>query len=82
MLSTNTWLRIIASMQINAILFGLGVVVVLVTPALAANAKYWIPAVVAVSFIVAPLLAGFIARRMRIQEWGRDKWTRGDAISG
>lgn len=82
MLTTNFWLRVIASMQINAILFGIGAVTVLSVPPLAADAKIWLFMVVVASFALSPLLAGFIARRMRIREWGRATWKHGDIISG
>jgi len=69
-------------MQINAILFGIGAVTVLTVPTLSAHAKYLIPAVIIASFLIAPLLSGFVAKRMRLRNWGRDHWKRGDFISG
>ncbi|MBI1291357.1 hypothetical protein GC173_08965 [bacterium] len=80
-MSTDTWLKVICSMQINAILFGVGAVVVLATPALAADAKVWIPAVVVISFAIAPIIAGRIAPRMRLRHW-REIGQGGDMISG
>lgn len=82
MLSTDTWLRIVVSMQINAILFGAGAIVVLTVPALAEQAKYLIPVVVVASFALAPLLASVVFPRMRIRRWGRAAWRKGDTISG
>lgn len=82
MVSTNMWLKVIAGIHINAVLFGMGAVLVLATPGLAAHAKYLIPLVVLLSLAAAPLLAGWIASRMRIRNWGRDNWQRGDFISG
>ena len=83
MKSDGILLRIVCAMMVNAVLFGTGAVIVLATPELAAYAKYLIPAVVVASFLLAPLLAGFIARRMRIRNWGSKKeWREGDAISG
>jgi hypothetical protein len=82
MFSTDTWLRIICGMMINAIIFGIGAVTVLSIPALAAHAKYLLPAVVVASFILAPFVAWPIARRMRLRNWGRRNWQAGDAISG
>lgn len=82
MLETNTWLRIIVSMQINAILFGVGTITVLSIPVLAVQAKYLIPAIVALSFGIAPFLALVVFPRMRVKTWGRNQWVRGDAISG
>lgn len=80
-MSTNTWLHIICAMQINAVLFGLGAVIVLVSPVMAADAKIWIPLVVVLSFVLALILATFIAPRLRLRYW-RKRGQRGDAISG
>lgn len=82
MLSTDTWLRIVSGMIINAVLFGLGAVTVLSIPALAEQAKYLMPVVVALSFAIAPLMAVPIARRMRLRNWGRRAWREGDLVSG
>ena len=80
-MSTNTWLRIICAMQINAVLFGLGAVIVLVNPATAVNAKIWIPLVVLLSLVIAPAIAALIAPRLRLRYWRR-RGRRGDVISG
>ena len=82
MFSTDTWLRIMSGMMINAVLFGAGAVTVLSIPALAEHAKYLMPAVVILSFALAPFLSIPIARRMRLKNWGRRAWREGDAISG
>ncbi len=82
MISTNNWLRIIVSMQINAMLFGLGAIAVLSVPALAVHAKYLIPAVVVLAFGLAPFLSLVVYPRMRVRNWGRPGWVRGDRISG
>ncbi|NGO65990.1 hypothetical protein G6N76_20200 [Rhizobium daejeonense] len=60
-------------MQINAVLFSLGAVIVLVNPATAGNAKIWIPLMVLLSLVIAPRL------RLRYWRWRR---RRGDVISG
>lgn len=82
MFTTDTWLKIVCSMMINAVLFGAGVITVLSVPALAAHAKILIPTVVVLSFALAPFIAMVIAPRMRIRNWGIRDWHRGDAISG
>lgn len=82
MFSTDTWLRIVCSMHVNAVLFGLGAITVLSIPALAEQAKYLIPAVVVASFALAPVIGGLIAPRMRVRNWGKRGWRDGDAISG
>ncbi|WP_235679331.1 hypothetical protein [Aquibium microcysteis] len=82
MFSTDIWLRIVCAMQVNAMLFGIGTVTVLSVPALADRAEILIPAVVLASFLLAPIVGGFIAARMRLRNWGRRAWREGDAISG
>lgn len=82
MLSTDTWLKIICAMMINAVIFGFGVIAVLSTPVLADHASYAIPTVTVLSFVLAAVFAGWFARRMRLRNWGRRKWREGDLISG
>ncbi|OJU05867.1 MAG: hypothetical protein BGN83_14570 [Rhizobium sp. 63-7] len=82
MISTDTWLKIICSMMINAVVFGFGAIAVMTVPVLNENAKFAIPAVVALSFVVSPLIASYIAPRMRFRNWGKESWVRGDLISG
>lgn len=81
-MSTNTWLRIVVSMQLNAILFGIGAITVLSVPALAEQAKYLLPAVVVVAFGLAPFLSLVVYPRMRLRNWGRRNWLKGDSVSG
>ena len=82
MFTTNTWLRIVVSMQLNAILFGIGAIAVLSVPALAAHAKFLIPAVVVAAFGLAPFLSLVVYPRMRLRHWGKRNWIRGDIVSG
>lgn len=81
-ISTNTWLKIMCGLMVNAMLFGTGVVTVLSVPALAEQAKYLVPAVVVASFAITPFLVGIFAHRMRIRNWGVEGWLKGDLISG
>lgn len=53
----------------NAVLFGAGLITVLTVPALSAHAFFWIPAVVAASFLFAAPLAWFLAPRLRARYW-------------
>jgi hypothetical protein len=55
----------------NAVLFGAGVITVLSVPSLAEYAAYWIPVVVAASFVLAAPLAWGIAPRLRARNWRR-----------
>lgn len=82
MLTTDTWLKIVCSMMINAVIFGVGAILVLSVPALAVHAKVLLPLVIIAAFAAAPLFALVIAPRMRLRNWGRREWTRGDMISG
>jgi len=82
MFTTDTWLKIVCSMMINAVIFGTGAVIVLSIPALAAQAKVLLPLVVLAAFAAAPFFALVVAPRMRLRNWGRREWKRGDLISG
>lgn len=82
MFTTNTWLKIICSLMINAVLFGVGTITVLSVPALEVHAKYLIPAVILLSFALAFFIASKIAPRMRLRNWGKQRWQKGDKISG
>ena len=81
-MTPNMWLRLLCAMQVNAVLFGIGVVTVLSVPTLNELAKYLIPVVVGVSIALSVWLSGVVARRMRIRNWGREAWRTGDVISG
>jgi len=47
--------------MVSAVVFGIGVILVLSLPALTSHAFFWIPAVVASSFVVSAPLSRFIA---------------------
>jgi len=81
-MTSNMWLRVLCAMQVNAVLFGIGAVTILSIPALNELAKYLIPVAIGLSIVLSVWLSGFVARRMRIRNWGRDAWRTGDAISG
>ena len=55
----------------NAVLFGAGLIAVLLVPALNANAGFWIAMVVAFSLLVAAPVAWLIAPRLRARYWRR-----------
>jgi hypothetical protein len=54
-------------MMVNAVVFGVGLISVLMTPALAQHAFFWIPAVIVTSFILSAPLAWFIAPFMMMR---------------
>jgi hypothetical protein len=51
-------------LMVSAVAFGIGIVAVLITPALAVHAGRLIPAVVVISFVVAAPLSWLIAPRL------------------
>jgi len=53
----------------NAVLFGVGLITVLMVPALNANAGLWIAVVVAASLVFALPFAWLIAPRLRARYW-------------
>ena len=68
----DTWLKIVCAPIISAVLFGSGAATVLSTPVLSAHALSLIRAVVFLSFAISPLLAGYVAPRMRLLYWGTE----------
>jgi hypothetical protein len=50
--------------MVNAVVFGAGLITVLSVQSLAEHAFFWIPVVVACSFIFAPPIAWFVAPSM------------------
>ena len=73
-MTRETWTRtriaaLVYSMA-NGVLFGAGLIVVLMVPALNANAGFWIAVVIAASLILAAPVAWAIAPRLR-SRWQR-----------
>ncbi|MHB8268810.1 hypothetical protein [Bradyrhizobium sp.] len=54
-------------MIVNAVVFGVGSISVLMTPALAQHSFFWIPAVIVTSFVLSAPLAWFIAPFMMMR---------------
>ena len=52
---------------VNAVVFGVGLISVLMTPTLAQNAFFWIPAIIVTSFMLSAPLAWFIAPSMMMR---------------
>ncbi|WP_320188929.1 hypothetical protein RMS29_015370 [Agrobacterium rosae] len=82
MLSTDAWLRVICSLMVNAVLFGVGAIAVLSIPALDQHAKYLIPLVIILNSVVTIPISAFLAKRMRLRNWGKSAWKKVDRISG
>ena len=69
-MSTRLSIAALITMMINSIIFGIGAVAVLSVPSLADNASTLLPAVIVASFIVAPIIAWFMAPLLR-SRWQR-----------
>jgi positive regulator of sigma E activity len=52
---------------VNAVVFGVCLITVLMTPTLAQHAFFWIPAIIVTSFVLSAPLAWFIAPSMMIR---------------
>ena len=71
-MKTRTYMAGTLSLMINAVLFGLGTVVVLSVPALSAHATLLIPAVILTSLVVTPFIAWNLAPELRLRKSMRD----------
>jgi hypothetical protein len=58
-------IALLVTMMTNSVFFGIGAIVVLSVPALNEHAKYLLPAVIVLSFLLGPIVAWYIAPRMR-----------------
>jgi hypothetical protein len=54
-------------LMVNAVVFGVGMISVLMTPALVQHAFFWIPAIIVTSFVLSAPLAWFIAPFMMMR---------------
>lgn len=68
-MSTRAFITVVLSLMINAVLFGAGAILVLSVPALAEQAKYLLPVVVVLSFVLTPFIAWKMAPRLRARYW-------------
>ncbi|MFY9956402.1 hypothetical protein [Bradyrhizobium sp.] len=68
-MSTRLQIAAMVFMMANAVVFGIGIVPVLLIPSLANSAFETIPAVVIASFLVSAPLSWFIAPRLRARYW-------------
>ncbi len=69
-MSIRVWISVLVSMMVNAVVFGIGAVAVLAIPALEAEAWFWLPLVIVVSFVISPFIAWQIAPMLR-SRWQR-----------
>jgi hypothetical protein len=68
-MSTRFQIAALVFMMTNAIVFGIGIVPVLMIPSLANSGFETIPAVVIASFAISAPLSWFIAPRLRARYW-------------
>lgn len=71
-MTTRAYIAFTLVLMVNAVMFGAGAITVLSVPALSDNAVYLLPAVIAISMIVSPLIAWAIAPALRAR-WNRDR---------
>jgi hypothetical protein len=68
------YITIMLSLMTCAVLFGIGAVAVLSVPTLNEHAKILLPIVIATSFVIGPVIAWFMAPRLRARYWkSRDR---------
>ena len=65
---TRTWIALLISLPVNAVLFGAGAIAVLSIPALAEQAKYLLPAVIVTGLAATLPLACVLAPRLRLRQ--------------
>ena len=66
-MKVRTQIAIAVGLMVNAVLFGVGAVVVLTIPALTAHAMYLLPAVIVLALVLTPPIAWMIAPRLRLR---------------
>lgn len=68
-MKTRTYIAALVSMMANAVIFGLGAVLVLYIPALKEHAAILLPIVVVAAFVATPFVGWKIAPRLRARNW-------------
>ena len=58
-------IALLVGLMVNAVLFGAGLITILMTPALSANAFEAMPIMIALSFVLAAPISWIIAPRLR-----------------
>ena len=64
-MKTRTQITALVSMQITPVIFGIGMIAVLMIPGLSQYAMYMIPLVIVASILISPFLAYRIAPELR-----------------
>lgn len=68
-MSARIYITILLSLMACAVLFGVGAVAVLSVPSLSDQAKFLLPIVIAASLVLGPIIAWFMAPRLRLRYW-------------
>jgi uncharacterized membrane protein YciS (DUF1049 family) len=68
-MSARIYITLLLSFITCSVLFGIGAVAVLSVPALSEQAKFLLPVVIAASFVLGPIIAWFMAPRLRARYW-------------
>lgn len=68
-MSARIYITLLLSFMTCSVLFGIGAVAVLSVPALSEQAKFLLPIVIAASFVLGPIIAWFMAPRLRARYW-------------
>lgn len=66
---TRLQIAALLALMISSVLFGIGAVTVLSVPSLSANAAYYLPAVILLSFLLTPPIAWMMAPRLQARFW-------------
>ena len=68
-MTTRLSITLLVMMMTNSVLFGVGAIAVLSIPALNDQAMVLLPVVIVTSLLLGPLVAWFIAPRLRARYW-------------
>ncbi len=68
-MSARIYITLLLSFMTCSVLFGIGAVAVLSVPTLSEQAKFLLPIVIAASFVLGPIIAWFMAPRLRARYW-------------
>ena len=64
-MKTNTWISLVLTLMVNAVVFGIGAIAILSIPSLYDKVKYLLPAWIVLTLIVSPFIARALALRLR-----------------
>ena len=68
-MSVRIFITILVTLMTSSVVFGVGAVAVLAVPMLNDNAKVLLPIVIVASFVIGPIIAWYIAPRLRARYW-------------